>query len=192
MEALMPDRLVTPQMLADEGVDAIGSDQHIGIMDRAIGEGQAHAPASVLDRHHMMVQLENTGRKGIDHPLVQAPAQQADETTTIFGLNLFGQLNIGAALALGVLEIGVARRAQILRINANQLEHLLRRRPEIENIAGGLDLPCSLEKRHIETQPDGGKRGGHTSRPRSDNCNAPLGYRHTLSLPVFICYLNIA
>ena len=69
-------------------------------------------------------------------------------------------------------ENDVARRAEIARFDAKKAQHLLRRRPEIEDVPGRLDFVIALVECDVESDAVRGQRSGHAARPRADHRDA--------------------
>ena len=116
-----------------------------------------------------MVQFQHAGWQCVEHSLVQAPAKQADKPTAEFPLDFRSQVNVRAKPSVRALKYRMAGRSQIARVNADQPQDFLRRRPKVENVAGRFYLAIPFEQRHLEADAMRRQCGGHTAGPRTNN-----------------------
>ena len=86
-----------------------------------------------------------------------------------------GQAHVGAQVPVGAPEGRVAGAPRSVVSTPMQLEDLLRRRPQVEDVAGGLDLGVALVERDLEADAVLGQRGGHAARSGADDGDASLG-----------------
>ena len=74
---------IPPQGAADQGIDAVRADQHVGFDDLAVAQVQSHAGLVLLEPVDGTVDLQDAWRQGGQQPLIQVRAQQADEPAGI-------------------------------------------------------------------------------------------------------------
>ena len=122
VQVLVADRAVAPQRAADERVEPVGADEDVGLDRRAVGEGERHPVAAVLERGHLVAELEHAGRQRVEHALVQAPAQQADEAAAVLGDDLAGQADARRGRGRRAAELVWHGRAEVLGVDPDQPE----------------------------------------------------------------------
>src|ERR1700735_2813308 len=66
----------------------------------------------------------------------------------------------------------MARRSEVCHIDADEPEDLLRRWPEVQDIAGCANFVVTLEELDFETRLMTGHSRGHVARPRPDDGDA--------------------
>ena len=76
-----------------------------------------------------MAVADRAGRQGVEHPLVEPGAQQSDEPAAVLSFDVVGQSDGGTESAVVAAKLRVGRCAEVIDVNAEQAEDLLRRRP---------------------------------------------------------------
>ena len=153
VQELTPVRLVAPQDPAHGRIDAVRADYRVRHDRLAPVEAQQNIVVAILQSDEIMVEPHHARPERRQHPFVRAPAQQPDKTAAIFALHLWRQTDVDATFALRVAEGDVTGRAQIVRVDPDQLEHLLRRRPQVEDIFGGANLRMTFVQLDVESLP---------------------------------------
>jgi len=129
VQVVLALRGISPQNAADQGVDPVRADQHVGFDDLAVGHMQSHAALILLEPVDRVVDVQDARRQSGQQPLVQVRAQQADEPADVAPDNLVGQLDLYPRAAADGPELGVTRSAEVNDVDTEQAECLDGRRP---------------------------------------------------------------
>ena len=77
-----------------------------------------------MHRNCSMSKSQHARWQGVDHPLIQAPAQKPDETAAVVAFDFRRQTNIRPEPAVVALEFGMTRRAEIPNVDPEQADAL--------------------------------------------------------------------
>ncbi len=122
-----------------------------------------------------MVQMQKTRRKRVEHALIESPSQQPNETAAVLFLHFRWQAHIGTKPSISTLKLGVTGCSQICHIDTEQPQDFLRRRPKIQNVAGGANFVVPLEELDLESHLMACQSSGHAARTGSDDGDATPG-----------------
>jgi hypothetical protein len=163
---------VTPQRAADQGIDAVGADHDVRLVDPSVREVQPNTALVLLDAFHRVVDLQDSPGQRVEQPLVQFGAQQTDEAAAVVADDLLRNSRADPAAAAGVAELGYAGCPQVLDVHPEQSECLDGRGPQVEDGARRPGLRVALEQHDVVAGLVDGECGGQATRAGADDGDA--------------------
>ena len=84
MQLLHAHRRSAPELVTNDRVDAVCSDEHIDHGVLVVAELEQNVVAAITESRHLVPDLQDSLRQRFEHPIVEAWTQQADEAAAVF------------------------------------------------------------------------------------------------------------
>ncbi|HPU03844.1 MAG TPA: hypothetical protein PLY47_08115 [Rhodoglobus sp.] len=175
MKLVIALRAVTPEGLAHQRVDAVGANEHVELLDTAIGEAESHSGLILVEAVDLLVQAEHSVGQGREHPPIELGTQHADEAATVLVDHRLRKVDDRAHLAVGATELRLAGSPELLGVDAHESECLDGRRPEVEDVASRAGLFVALEEHDLMLGLREGEGRGHARGAGADDGDALAG-----------------